>query len=156
MNEGQKIESLFPAIKGHYEIRSKKSTSYNCIAFAAGDNTRNWDGFPIGDDYWPNEAKYGHGIAALAGAFYAIGYRQCEDGDLEEGFERVALYGIDYDSYEHAARQRPDGRWESKMGKLENIIHLKPEHLEGAEYGKVIVFMNRKRVDHEEKEGQKS
>ena len=40
------LEAIFPrlAVTG-YTPRSEKSGAYNCIAYAAGDETHKWEGF---------------------------------------------------------------------------------------------------------------
>ena len=45
----------------------------------------------------------------------------------------------------HAAWQRPDGRWTSKLGDNEDIIHDKLDGLAGPKYGTVTVFLKRPR-----------
>jgi hypothetical protein len=63
--------------------------------------------------------------------------------DLELGFEKVALYGL-AESYTHAARQLPDGRWTSKLGNEEDIEHDSPEAVAGGLYGELVLFMKRR------------
>ena len=80
--------------------------------------------------------------AAFVEAFSTLGYEPCADGDLEDGFEKIAIYqspgGI-----QHAARQLSTGRWTSKLGGLEDIEHASPAELEGAEYGEVVQYLRR-------------
>jgi len=71
-----------------------------------------------------------------------LGYEPCDDDRLEVGFERVALYGNSF-CYTHAARQLPDGRWTSKLGKREDVEHDSPEDVAGGIYGEVVQFMKR-------------
>jgi len=70
------------------------------------------------------------------------GYDECTDDSLEEGVEKVALYGSGL-LYTHAARQLPDGRWTSKLGKAEDIGHDTSDAVAGELYGEVVQFMKR-------------
>ena len=69
----------------------------------------------------------------------------CEDGNLEPGYEKVAIYAMDGEPT-HAARQLQNGWWTSKLGKYEDIDHDSLEELQGygfGDYGRVAVFMAR-------------
>ena len=80
--------------------------------------------------------------------FRTAGYESCDDGALEVGQEKVAIYARD-DRPQHAARQLANGRWTSKLGDYEDIEHDTPEELEGDgryEYGRIVVFMRRTRA----------
>ena len=81
--------------------------------------------------------------AFLAG-FSALGYERCNDGLLEEGFEKVAIYRL-LSEVTHMARQLSTGRWTSKIGDFEDIEHSSPSELEGEEYGVVVQYMRRPR-----------
>lgn len=137
-------EALFPKLSSSdYEVTSEESTNYNCIAYAADDVSRKWTCLPFIPYYWPSNAMQGGGIDALISAFEAIGYETCGDGEIERGFEKVALYGDSNDEWTHAAKQLGDGHWTSKLGNLEDIRHAKLESLEGKAYGTVVQFMKR-------------
>jgi hypothetical protein len=131
-------------------VTSPKDHSYNCIAFAAGDTTRKWDPGRLPDPgyHWPAEAlgDDNDSIDALKRAFASIGFDESEDGDLKEGYLKIALYALRYDDWLHAAVQEPTGQWCSKLGSSYDIRHRTPQCVEGATYGKVVCFM-RKRVD---------
>ena len=79
--------------------------------------------------------------------FLAAGYELCGDGNLEDGYEKIAIYAKDGEPT-HAARQLGDGRWTSKLGKYEDIEHDSLDALNGegfGEYGSVALFMVRPR-----------
>ena len=57
------------------------------------------------------------------------------------GFEKVAIYGFGF-FYTHAARQLPNGKWSSKLGKAEDIEHDSPDDVAGGVYGEVVLFMS--------------
>jgi hypothetical protein len=61
-------------------------------------------------------------MASLVEAFQAMGYELCATRDVESGYQKVALYGLD-DAWRHAAKQLADGRWSSKCGFLDDIAH---------------------------------
>jgi hypothetical protein len=51
-------------------------------------------------------------------AFGILGYSPCDDGTLEEGFEKVAIYVDESETPTHMAKQLPSGMWTSKCGQL--------------------------------------
>jgi hypothetical protein len=64
------------------------------------------------------------------------------DVSLDVGFEKVALFGYSL-YYTHAARQLPNGKWTSKLGKAEDIEHDIPDDVAGGVYGGVVQIMKR-------------
>ena len=152
----EELEKAFPRLASdQYEISSPKARRYNCIAWAAHDTTRKWDClfFPAPPRYyWPKGAAIGDGLEHLASAFMAHGYEVCDDESLENGYEKVALYADEDGEWQHAARQLADGRWTSKMGDAEDIIHSTPNGVSESIYGKVSCFMKRPRITRHEKE----
>ncbi len=130
----------FPRLTPENHRRTSPPTpDYNCIAWSAGDAEHWWQP----GVYWPAEVPLGdYGVGVLIRAFQSLGYEACEDGRLEPGFEKVALYGSS-SFYTHAARQLPDGRWTSKLGKAEDIEHESPDDVAGGIYGEVDEFLKR-------------
>jgi hypothetical protein len=130
-----------------YVVTSPKDASYNCIAFAAGDTARKWDPgrLPEPGYYWPADATRddNDSIDALKLAFRSIGFDECPDGGLEEGYRKVALYAIHHDDWLHVAIQEASGDWSSKLGSSYDIRHKTPQCVEGATYGKVVCFMKK-------------
>jgi hypothetical protein len=128
-------------------VTSDWDRSYNCIAWAAGCNHQWWE--PVKPYYWPPNAPREITISAYAKAFETVGYTKCANGNLEEGFEKIAIFAAREDGRlvpTHAARQLPDGRWASKLGKSEDIEHLTLKDLDSPDYGKAVRFMRRPRV----------
>jgi len=122
-----------------YNVTSPATTTYNCIAWSAGDAEHWWQPGIC----WPiDTARDDCGTESLAQAFRSLGYETCSDGGLEEGIEKVALYGQSI-FYTHAARQLLTGKWTSKLGRAEDIEHESPEILAGGIYGEVVAFMSR-------------
>ena len=145
----QEDERCFPNLNSAgYRVESPKDPTYNCIAFAAGDTTRKWDCLvrPLPGYYWPTNARRGDDPEALKSAFEAIGYEKCEDGNPEDGFEKVALYADKSGYWTHAAKQELDGRWLSKLGDEEDIRHNTPNCFVGSIYGEIVFFMRRRVV----------
>lgn len=132
------IDDTFPGSVGNHAITSKPDTEYNCIAYAAGDQTEWWTHQP--GYKWP--ARRTPLIEGLVAVFESLGFERCESSALEPGYEKVVLYakgGL----WKHAARQTPQGKWSSKLGPEEDIRHDTPESLCGDWYGTVYCFMRR-------------
>lgn len=93
--------------------------------------------------YWPSGAGKGEKVRNLFQAFEAVGFQRCDDGVLKRDLEKVALYADEAGNWTHAARQKDDGSWTSKIGGFEDIQHEGPEHLCGEEYGAIHCYMAR-------------
>lgn len=150
------IEAAFPAaLHDGYELRSPRDLAYNCIAWAAGDTNIPWwpalKGTP--GVYWPEGVLRRDTVEAFVSAYKTVGYRKCKrDGRLERGYEKIALY-VDPKKNKptHAARQLANGVWTSKLGPYRDIHHTSVCALESStrgdtEYGRVILFMKRRRL----------
>jgi len=79
---------------------------------------------------------------------YEGGFEPCENGEYEEGFEKIALYVNQAGNVTHAARQVDARRWTSKLGNLADIEHFLLSSLEDAgvkldDYGKATKFLKR-------------
>ena len=135
------LADLFPKLTTeNHEITSPRTIRYNCIAWAAHNTERWWQP----GVFWPvDSSREDHGIGNIVAAFQSLGFEECDDGALEEGFEKLALYGSAM-MYTHVARQLPDGRWTSKLGQLEDITHATTEVIEGGDYGEVVQYMKRR------------
>lgn len=75
---------------------------------------------------------------------HSCGFERCQHGSLEPDMEKIAIYAAGY-SFRHVARQLPNGNWTSKLGRLEDIEHESLDAICGEEYGKVVIFMQRRR-----------
>ncbi len=85
-------------------------------------------------------------VAGFIRAFGQFGYAICDTGDLETGYERLAVYADETGTPTHMARQLPSGQWTSKLGELEDIQHLTLAQLSGSDYGQVAQILKRKRA----------
>lgn len=119
---------------------------YNCLGFAVGDSDNWW--WPIKKQgiFWPKDFPLINStpnILKMLNVMFA--YEECNSGEFEEGYEKIAIYGIK-ESYtpKHYAIQTSDGKWKSKLGELEDIEHDTLEALNGFFYGVPIAFAKRK------------
>ena len=136
-----------------HQITSPQDSQYNCIAWAANDTSRWWEPvawispgmgqIPLSPYYWPSGLPLGdYSTANYVRAFETIGYEVCASGELDSDHEKIAIYSKDGRG-SHAARQRVDGVWLSKLGRNVDIEHATPEALEGDQYGQVEILMQR-------------
>jgi hypothetical protein len=130
----------FPRLtERNHRVTSPASADYNCIAWSVENTERWWQP----GAYWPTGTRPNdYGLGILVEAFRSLGFKECNDGTLEDGYEKVALYGSAF-FYTHAARQLPNGKWTSKLGRSEDIEHDAPDDLAGGIYGELHQYMRR-------------
>ncbi|MGK3961481.1 hypothetical protein WMF38_51300 [Sorangium sp. So ce118] len=138
------IEHYFPEIADWgYVVTSDITCSYNCIAWAAGDDARLWWPSPEeGSAYWPPGIPRADTVEAFAAAYGTLGYVACDNEEHEVGFEKIAIFATASGEPTHAARQLDAANWTSKLGSLQDIRHPL-RALEGSRYGKVVLVMKR-------------
>jgi hypothetical protein len=148
--EREALVARQPALaEASYSVTSRSTASYNCIAWAAGDNRRNWSpapgpgGRPLGGYYWPDSVELLPAVSTVESVFRQIEFEPCDDGALVSGVEKIVIFGDAFGVASHAARQTPEGRWASKMGDLADIEHDRPEEVESGLYGTVQRYMSR-------------
>lgn len=131
---------------------SQYSDEYNCFAWVMKDKER-WWGTTQEDDYWPTGVTREETLTAYIEAYEQYGYETCESESFEEGFEKIAIYVDHNQKPTHAARQKPDGTWTSKLGIFEDVKHEFSTNLiinfpprGEQDYGTLAVLMKR----HEE------
>jgi hypothetical protein len=140
----KRIDAIFPGLRTTlFDVTSPATREYNCIAWAAGDAARWWwpDPDPDAAVYWPSFVPLEETLNAFVAAFATLGYVPCSGEHVENGFEKVALFVAD-GAPTHAARQRANGRWTSKLGFQEDIEH-DLHALSGDEYGTVALLLKR-------------
>lgn len=136
------LKAEFPCLtEANYHVTSPQDVQYNCIAWAAGENDVWWWPDDMLYAYWPDTVPRQTTMAAFIQAFSTKGYYPSDDGSLEEGFEKVALYAIN-ERPTHAAKQLCDGNWTSKLGQNHDISHA-IDALDGPQYGSVALFLKR-------------
>ncbi len=88
----------------------------------------------------------------LISVFKKLDYEPCENSELEDDFEKVAIYVSTKDeihapkgSVTHMARQLSDGKWTSKLGEDVDISHNTLQAVEGNVYGVVKQILKRQK-----------
>lgn len=77
------LTAAFPNLADEaFEILSPPSTRFNCVAYAAGDQTQNWDYEE--DSYWPPWASRNDKLGNLVAVFAGLRYELCDDHRLEQ------------------------------------------------------------------------
>jgi hypothetical protein len=144
------METKFEKLRSSdYEGKSFADWNYNCIAWAMGRTDKPWWPSTIKGYHWPRilprEALGKETLDNFVRAFKRLRYTlsRSKDFSLEKGFEKIVIYVKGQQNPTHAARQLPSGMWTSKIGDEEDIEHVSPSVLEGAEYGTVAVVMKR-------------
>jgi hypothetical protein len=123
-----------------YQITSQPTPNYNCIAWAAGDDSYWW--WP--GSFWPKDIPAKVTRVAFIKAFGERGFQQCDNPDLQDDYEKVCLYEK-MGRPTHAARQLVDGTWTSKLGTMHDISH-ELRGLSGLRYGHPAVYLRRPRI----------
>lgn len=144
----ERIKSLCPSItQNDYQVTSKATNLYNCVAWVLDDEARWWEPVVGGGYYWPSSAELGdYSIQAYTRMFEEQGFLVCGHLSVEDGFEKIALYANADGEFTHVASQRISGRWSSKLGDWEDIEHEDLAVLEGGPYGSARTVMSRKRT----------
>lgn len=142
------IDSWFPGI-GEYSVASRRTPRYNCIAWAAGDDGRWWwpSDDPDSEEYWPFGAPTSCTLETFQVVFQILGYEVDATGNLEDDYEKVAIFVDERMVPTHMSRQLQDGSWSSKLGRYVDIVHLTLDALEGSDYGRVVCVLRRRRED---------
>ena len=139
------IESCFPQLSAQgYKITSPATPSYNCIAWAAGDDTNWWEPDPFSIYYWPSNVPRQYTLESYIKLFNKQDYEKCQDSNLEIGYDKVAIYIDSQGAPTHAARQLNTGHWTSKLGSNKDIEHNTVDGLVSNGYGIVAVILKRK------------
>lgn len=136
------LKSVFPGLRStSYTITSEDTRRYNCIAWAAGGTAKWW--WPK-THYWPPGCPVELAVDSFVDGFGTLGYVSCDDGVLEEGIEKIAIYAKE-GCPTHAARQLRNGRWTSKLGAHVDIEH-EVDGLDCESYGEIVRFLKRPRA----------
>lgn len=160
----QKLIDYFPKLgkDSLFNIQSPETGAYNCIAWAMGFDDRWVD--PLPDNHiakkkwWPEDIARDCRPKTLIAAFEKLGFIRCDDGCIENGYDKVALYKLSpfYDPFTstfinegwtHAARIVSTEMYHSKIGPAFDIYHRNGDVFEGTSYGEIYQFMKRKKED---------
>ena len=134
----------FPNMRPHLCVGevSAATKQYNCIAWAALDDSSRWEPDPFFQYYWPDGVAREYTRAAYIEAYRTVGFEVCVDGTPEPGMDKIVLY-TSMGEPRHAARRLPDGNWTSKLGDFEDIQHTTLDCLSGPLYGMPTTYMKR-------------
>ena len=133
-----------------FSIQSPCTEEYNCIAWAMGFDDRWVDA--SADDYvhkkwWPENVEKDWTQETLVKAFEKLGFEICDNGIMEPGFDKVALYSaLQSDGsvkWTHAARIVRNNIYHSKIGNLFDVYHSGGCVFADTTYGTVYKFMRR-------------
>lgn len=146
---GEDFYELFPFLnKNNHIVTSSPAENYNCIAWAAADDEHWWWPCEIDEQldriFWPQSVPREETLEAFSAAFETLGYQKCDDGSLEEEYEKIVVFAKG-NVPKHAARQLENGWWTSKLGPSEDIAHRELNNVSGDLYGHPVIFMRRKR-----------
>jgi len=119
---------------------SPKDFKYNCIGWACGTKTRMWPN--MYSYYWPPGIPTIEDVNSFIELFQSKGYEVCDNGDLEKGYLKVAIYAYHDGKPSHAARQLENGKWTSKLGVHQDVSHSIFSMSDG-DYGNVVHYMRK-------------
>lgn len=137
------MSGSFPhLIATNHRITSAADSAYNCYAWAC-HRTDIWLEAGQVYAYWPSGIPSKLTLNTLTAVYAAEGFVRCDDGTLEPGCEKIAIYTDTRGLPLHAARQLPIGAWTSKMGQLEDIEHDSLDAISGPTYGRPARFLRR-------------
>jgi hypothetical protein len=138
------VKEALPSLTDSFRVTSWPTEDYNCIGWAAEDQTNWWWPDPDGEYFWPKKVPREETVGAFVDAFRVVGYEPCDSPNLEKGWEKVAIYAIG-DRVKHMARQLvPSGEWTSKLGEWWDISHSSPDEVEINIYGKSVQILKRR------------
>jgi hypothetical protein len=121
---------------------SDATKSYNCIAWAFGDDSRWW--WP-GDPelaYWPVTGAGSPTLEVFREALEQRGFRESNAAEADSAEGSIALYGeTTYGVTEitHAAKRLGNSEWSSKLGEDVDVAHTLSA-LENGLYGQVVAY----------------
>lgn len=142
-------EAAFPSARMEgYRVTSSETSSYNCVAWALSDKEKWWQPFPSEtDQFWPESVPESYDAVDFAEMYKIVGgYQESDSIELEEGFEKIAIYADKRNEFRHVARQLENGKWTSKLGDWEDIEHNTLKALESPQYGSVKILLKRRRI----------
>lgn len=90
-------------------LTSPQTPIYNCIAWACGVIDKWYWPDTSGIYYWPDNIPREERIDSFIELFESIGYKICDDGELEEKFQKIAIYTDNLSNPTHSARQLKNG-----------------------------------------------
>jgi len=88
-------------------------------------------------------------VSAIRKLFEKVGYtEESHNTELERDQEKVVFFLEDDGSPLHFAKQLPDGRWSSKLGRSNDITHNTLEDIAGQDaYGTRGLILKRRKME---------
>ena len=152
----EEFYQYFPDLRrdSKFDITSPETDIYNCIAFAMGFEDRRVDYSPeIEGHWWPPIPVCDEKPSSLVEAFRFMKFIECEDGSIEEGYDKVALYKVkegynqfgiwEPEHWTHASKIVDVNECHSKMGEMNDIHHRDGDVFAGTIYGEIFQYMKR-------------
>jgi hypothetical protein len=147
----KELRGIFPAFAASKRnITSPIDLNYNCVSWAIKDTNNWWEPYgmiippPPPVYHWPDNLPQDLLPQTFVKFFQGYGFEVTQDSQREVGIEKLAIY-VREGEFQHVARQLPNGRWTSKIGKQEDIEHnlrdLESDNPFG--YGRASIFMKR-------------
>ncbi|TAE72750.1 MAG: hypothetical protein EAZ85_08915 [Bacteroidetes bacterium] len=93
--------------KEPFEITSPETPEYNCLAWAMHDTQRWWD--TEDDDFWIDTNK-DNLLQTLIEMCQKLGFQICDNSQLKQNYEKIALFSVDNQYCTHVARQLNNGK----------------------------------------------
>ena len=137
----------FPVLAddSHFEITSDCTPAYNCIGWALGMNDV-WVGLyhpsQFAWSWWPQGVPCDEKQESLIALFEYFGFEQTTIDDIEDGYDKVALYS-NAEGWTHAARVIGNNVLHSKIGTAWDIHHSGGNIFAATEYGNIFAYMKR-------------
>jgi hypothetical protein len=150
LNTQENKDSLiqhFPKLANdqNFKICSPETSNYNCIAWAMQFTDR-FVTYEKGPQCWwpPNAVERNVSSSALIAAFKAVGFTECNNKNLEKGFDKVVLYKLETkDEWTHASRIIDNSVEHSKFGHSFDGTHSH-DKFQGTDYGIPYAIMKRR------------
>lgn len=131
----------WPSLRdGSFVYMSDFTINYNCAAWVVHETERRIDSYGY---WWPDDVPVAHTAESYAEVYRKhFGFENCEDGSFETGIEKIAIFSDANKLFTHAARQKENGIWTSKMGDCEDIDHGL-DVVAGGWYGQPVLFLKK-------------
>lgn len=131
----------FPNLNtNNFTFESLRDEDYNCVAWIH-EIQDEWIQFK------DVHGSYDISINRYIEYFKEFGYKISENKNLEKGVVKIAIYcDSRANEFKHVARQLPNGKWASKLGDWEDIIHENPDVLFGKLYGNDLIIMQKEEL----------
>ena len=135
------IEFYFPSLIGRQYDISDEDFSYNCLAYALGDESNWWEPPKQPGQYWPPGFPSDLTIPTVESIIRAHGFSVEIEPAATPTNDAIAIYGIG-DEWTHFAKFI-DGKWKSKLGEGHDVTDVALQDLEIPDYGSVVKILSR-------------